>query len=71
MVMLTASPEKKVKEKHFADWKILSLKCSRCEGLMVTEEYADFRARRCVQCGEIIDPIILENRQRRLPIGVG
>jgi hypothetical protein len=31
--------------------------------------HRDFRARRCVQCGEFIDPVILQNRQRSLPFG--
>lgn len=45
--------------------------CSRCTGLMVIEQgfnsmlgtsEADVLLRRCVQCGEIIDPVILKNR---------
>ncbi len=44
--------------------------CHRCNGLLVPE-YAmdlqgalvgDVRIRRCVQCGDVIDPIILMNR---------
>jgi hypothetical protein len=55
-----------------------STRCSRCGGLMVTEQcfdlldesgHRDFRSRRCVQCGDFIDPVILQNRQRPLPIG--
>lgn len=47
--------------------------CHRCGGLMVREFCADlmrstgdldFLASRCIQCGEIIDPIILQNRRR-------
>lgn len=46
--------------------------CSRCGGFMVHDCCMDFlnsagelavTARRCVQCGEIIDPVILRNRQ--------
>ena len=46
--------------------------CARCGGLMVAEFCLDmlddtgklsFLARRCVQCGEVVDPIILKNRQ--------
>ncbi|MGH7206491.1 MAG: hypothetical protein ACREI2_09820 [Nitrospiraceae bacterium] len=33
--------------------------------------HLDFLARRCVQCGEVIDPVILQNRQRQLPVGRG
>jgi hypothetical protein len=48
--------------------------CPRCGGLLVREPFADLwedgarpdhAARRCVQCGEIIDPIILRNRSPR------
>ena len=47
--------------------------CNRCGGLMVNEFYMDvldsvgeskFPAKRCVQCGEVIDFIILLNRQQ-------
>ena len=46
-----------------------STRCFRCTGLMVAEESfdsmvghsrADFLVRRCVQCGEVIDPVILQ-----------
>ena len=45
--------------------------CARCSGLMVIDFYMDllfcigeteFAAKRCVQCGEIVDPVILRNR---------
>jgi len=45
--------------------------CIRCGGLMVTDFCMDslfcnreteFGANRCVQCGEIVDPVILRNR---------
>jgi hypothetical protein len=48
--------------------------CRRCGGLMVGEFCLDllngtgeleFLASRCVQCGEIIDPVILQNRKRQ------
>ena len=54
-----------------------AMSCSRCEGLMVIEQcfdfmddtgHLDFMARRCVQCGEVIDPVIQQNRQRQLPV---
>lgn len=47
--------------------------CTRCGGLMVNEFYMDlldsvgeskFPAKRCVQCGEVIDFVILLNRQQ-------
>ena len=40
-------------------------RCPRCSGLMVAEwceELSDYTAQRCVQCGEVIDPVILRNR---------
>jgi hypothetical protein len=45
--------------------------CARCGGLMVGSRYIDllddtgqleFTAARCVQCGDVVDPIILHNR---------
>ena len=41
-------------------------RCPRCSGLMVAEwcqDLSDYSAQRCVQCGELIDPVILENRR--------
>ena len=48
--------------------------CTRCGGLMVNSFYLDLlnstgemeiAAKRCVQCGEVIDSVILLNRQLR------
>ena len=48
--------------------------CTRCGGLMVSDfcldvlgsiGEAEFAAKRCVQCGEVVDPVILSNRQLR------
>ncbi len=48
-----------------------SVRCYRCEGLMAREFCFDlhdetgnngFWAFRCMQCGEILDPLILQNR---------
>jgi hypothetical protein len=48
------------------------VRCWRCSGLMVVESCFDFAGdagqrdcltRRCVQCGEVIDPVILQNRR--------
>jgi hypothetical protein len=45
--------------------------CSRCGGLMVSDlcmdvlgniGEAEFAAKRCVQCGEVVDSVILRNR---------
>ena len=46
--------------------------CTRCGGLMVSDFCMDllnstgeleFAAKRCVQCGEVVDPVILRNRR--------
>lgn len=48
--------------------------CPRCSGLLVRERFEDFPGEfaglsfqgvRCVNCGEIMDPIILEQRTHR------
>jgi hypothetical protein len=48
--------------------------CTRCGGLMVQDSCLDvlgnmgeseFVAKRCVQCGEVVDSVILLNRQLR------
>jgi hypothetical protein len=54
--------------------------CTRCGGLMVQEHCTDlldntgqldFGARRCVQCGEVVDPVILYNRKSRPGVASG
>jgi hypothetical protein len=47
--------------------------CIRCGGFMVPTRYMDlldgqleFVAERCVQCGDVVDPIIRRNRTRQL-----
>jgi hypothetical protein len=43
-------------------------RCSRCGGNMVYESFfgpdEPFTGLKCVICGEVIDPVILRNRQR-------
>ena len=50
--------------------------CRRCGGLMVNEVCIDLlnntseldcSARRCVQCGDIVDAVIVQNRQLNQP----
>jgi hypothetical protein len=43
-------------------------RCPRCGGLMVAEwceDLSDYTAQRCVQCGEVLDPVILQNRRHQ------
>ena len=50
------------------------MKCPRCKGWMVQERMQDvrddtgqisFEAWHCIACGEILDPVILSNRQQQ------
>ncbi|MBK9308619.1 MAG: hypothetical protein IPM58_16410 [Nitrospira sp.] len=52
-----------------------SIRCTRCKGLMVLEPGVDaltstgpaaMLLQRCVQCGEVIDQVILMNRRSQL-----
>ena len=43
--------------------------CRRCGGLMVSDLGFDLVVQRCVQCGERIDSVILQNRQRPAAYG--
>jgi hypothetical protein len=54
--------------------------CPRCRGLMISEHgigslndpaSLDFLAWRCVQCGEVVDPVIVRNRRLHLTAGSG
>ena len=69
-------PPEDLKKVDIAEWKKLvsTARCWRCGGLMVTEQcfdllsdsgHLDFLAQRCVQCGELVDPLILRNRRLR------
>ena len=51
-------------EESTADWMPLATmaRCLRCSGLLVVEQGIEFPVWRCVQCGEMIDPVILRNR---------
>ena len=44
-----------------------SVRCPRCDGAMVFERFQDmltlFYAWRCVNCGEIVDPVVSKNRE--------
>lgn len=38
--------------------------CNRCNGLMVLERDGDRRYWRCIQCGEVLDDVIVANRRK-------
>ncbi len=57
-----------------------SIPCFRCRGLMIVEESfdsiprsagTDCLVRRCVQCGEVVDPVILQNRRSQFRNDLG
>ena len=69
--MVTATrPEMESQEEWSFWWKRYEglNRCSRCGGFMVMEPLADLPAHRCVQCGEVVDPVILQNRQRGITV---
>jgi len=47
--------------------KLLLTKCLRCRGTVAYDKFYDpyeqFWGWKCLICGEIVDPVILENRQ--------
>jgi hypothetical protein len=51
------------------NFRIETTRCCRCGGLMkpepvfdLVENEIEFMAARCIQCGELVDPVILRNR---------
>ena len=70
MITMPTIQEQRSKAESPADWMITDCSCSRCGCLMVSDQHVDLSAMRCVQCGEVIDPIILQNRRRHLPAGI-
>ena len=68
--------KEKTKNEQFGNHTVSSadhheMTCTRCGGLMVNDSYTDilnnvgefkFSAKRCVQCGEVVDAVILRNR---------
>ena len=47
--------------------KVLLRKCLRCRGALIYDKFyghhEQFWGWKCLICGEIVDPVILENRQ--------
>jgi hypothetical protein len=47
------------------------VECPKCQGLMVRERFSDsavsFDAWKCVNCGAILDPVIIQNRRSNTP----
>lgn len=66
MATAVGFPAKDVKQNHGDRTQLAATaRCLRCSGLMVIEPGVDCPVWRCVQCGEVIDPVILRNRRRR------
>jgi hypothetical protein len=79
MAMTVEVPARDLNEENSTGWKplVCATRCSRCGGLLVAEPCTDFwddvenlAVRRCVQCGALVDQVILQNRQRRLTAGL-
>ena len=51
------------------------MKCTRCNSAMNYQKFYNtqgyFWGWRCIFCGEVLDPVILENRKSRMPKGQG
>ena len=63
-----AGPEQQAIDAKDSSWSRIhsSDRCPRCDGLMVAEwceDLSEYSGHRCVQCGELIDPVILQNRR--------
>ena len=74
MAMRLGIPAKELNDAETTSWKegVRTVPCVRCGGLLVADLCTDFwddgknlAVRRCVQCGALIDQVILQNRQRR------
>jgi RNase P subunit RPR2 len=69
-----------IKSQYSLSSALLHSSCLRCGGFMVKEVSTDLLnstgelecvTRRCVQCGDILDPVILRNRSiRQQPMAV-
>lgn len=68
----TTGPQVETGMPSSSTWN-LPASCMRCGGLMVdhicmdlcnTGHELEFAALRCIQCGDIVDPVILYHRQR-------
>lgn len=79
MTAAVGLPVENLKESDLTHWRefVSRAHCSRCGGLMVTEQCFDllddsghlyFLAQRCIQCGELVDPVILQNRRLHLAV---
>ncbi len=78
MAMTLGCLAKELKDADTISWKegVSTVTCVRCGGLLVAEPCTDFwdngknlAVRRCLQCGELVDQVILQNRQRRPTVG--
>ena len=81
MASATGFTAEDLKEAGLTPWKdgVGTARCSRCGGFMVAEwcfdllddtGHLNFLASRCVQCGDLVDPVILRNRRLRPPFNL-
>ena len=80
--MATTNPLQEQTEQSRVDFSCFSQEsnCTRCGGLMVRDfctdllsgkEGLDCPTRRCVQCGDVVDPVIRWNRHLQQLAGTG
>lgn len=76
--MAVLNQEKKEMQKEEAIKMPTDRSCPRCEGMMVQSSFLDleddtgqheFWALRCVQCGNIVDPLIMKNQRETVGAG--
>jgi len=76
--MAGLSQEKKERQNQEPIKMPTHMDCPRCQGMMVQSSFLDleddtgqheFWALRCVQCGNIVDPIIMKNQRETVGAG--
>jgi hypothetical protein len=59
--------------------EVISMNCPRCKGVMSLERFCDlydetgelcFMGWRCISCGEVVDPVIVRNRQHHRSVEI-
>lgn len=65
LVMRFSQDDSRIARDRSAPWDPGTDRCLRCGGFTVAwcDNVVENAGRRCVQCGELIDPVILQNRQ--------
>lgn len=66
MIPLEKERGQKAREEERVRKVVSMMRCPRCHGLMYFEKFLNklefFNGWRCINCGEIVDSVIMENR---------